>query len=148
MTKTKASRPKWARTWEPLCPFCDRGLRIRGGSSGFFLHCDLCPMSWPMTKADEAKIQRPSDRKRPYKKKDVEAAIREIRAEIEGLPDNGSFTMGHRGHLLITIDNALVRLGFSPGYLLPACTCMPAGPGHDHSDDCAYEKARREKRRA
>lgn len=74
--------------------------------------------------------------------KDVEAAMREIRREVRDLPVDGSFSEGSRGHLLITIDNALVRLGFQPGYLLPNCTCRPAGPALDHSDDCAYEKAR------
>lgn len=25
----------------------------------------------------------------------------------------------------------------------PRCTCLPAGPGHDHSDDCALERYRK-----
>ncbi len=80
--------------------------------------------------------------------KDVETAIREIRTEVRDLPVDGSFSAVSRGHLLITIDNALMRLGFQPGYLLPDCTCRPAGPALDHSDDCAYEKARKERRRS
>jgi hypothetical protein len=28
----------------------------------------------------------------------------------------------------------------------PRCTCLPAGPGHDHSDDCALEKWRKERK--
>lgn len=50
------SKPKWIKTWEPFCPFDDHGLRIRGGSSGFFFYCGCCKREWPMTKADEAKI--------------------------------------------------------------------------------------------
>jgi len=51
------------------------------------------------------------------KRKDVEKYLLEIRMEVEGLSiEPGRFTGGSRGHLLITIDNALVKLGFKPGW--------------------------------
>lgn len=48
----------------------------------------------------------------------VEAAILEIRNEAKELPIDGSFTGGSRGHLLITIDSVLLKLGFNPGYIV------------------------------
>ncbi len=30
----------------------------------------------------------------------------------------------------------------------PDCTCLPVGPSHDHSDHCAYEKWRLERKGA
>jgi hypothetical protein len=29
--------------------------------------------------------------------------------------------------------------------LRPACTCLPAGPALDHSDDCAFERWRKQR---
>lgn len=46
----------------------------------------------------------------------VEQGLLEIREEVNNLPSDGRFSEGSRGHLLITIDNVLSKLGFKPGY--------------------------------